>query len=379
MKLNKTIKIVMILLLLPISIMADTAENAQKAMEFMQGGSIIEDWFMEDFIGGYREILMEDTEIYVDIAKAIAGIFALLYFATVAWNMMTGDKELKIIPLLKPFGILMIILNWSLFIGVITTPFKYMADTAHTQYQKSVDLNSDLRLSRHRYQMAVLDALVDVQADNDVATEAVDKSFWESVGDMGQSAIDLIVKPIYAFKAKINASLQNIITQLLELIGLWILRIAVYVLFTMQMVYSAVLIFLGPISVAFSILPTYANAFKHWLSRYITVQFYLIVAFIVLQVSSALTATAYQQEINRYSDMINIDGTVKSADMLIGFAMNGITTFGIVIITFIVSAIAILAVPKISGWIIPSGGTSGMVTGASRSVSMAMMGGARLF
>ena len=77
--------------------------------------------------------------------------------------------------------------------------------------------------------------------------------------------------------------------------------------------------------------------------------------------------------------MINIDGTVKSADMLIGFAMNGITTFGIVIITFIVSAIAILAVPKISGWIIPSGGTSGMVTGASRSVSMAMMGGARLF
>lgn len=364
----------LLLFLIPLGLMAQT--GAEKALQFLEGGSVIEDWFMKDFLGSYRDILMKNSEKYVDIAKAIAGIFALIYFSTIAWNMMTGDKEFKILPLLKPFGILILILNWQFFINGVNAPFHMLATSAEADYVETVGENRNLRISRHTYQMAVIDAMANVSADNDIASETAKKSFLDNMVDMGKDAIDLVVKPIYAFQAKIQLNLQFLVSQLLELIALWILRISIYVLFTMQMIYTAILVFLGPISVAFSILPAFANSFKHWLARYISVQFYLTIAFIVLEVTSVLQKVAYTQEIDRYQDMINIDGTIKSQDMLVGFMMNGITSFGIVIITFVVSAIGMLAVPKIASWIIPSGGTSGLVTGAARTVGMGM--GAKL-
>lgn len=373
----KKFNVLFLLMLVPLAMSAQSDEAVKSALEFMEGGSILEDWFMEDFLGGYRKILMENSSMYVDIAKALGGCFAIIYFSMQAWNMMTGDKDLKIMPLLKPFGIVMLILNWGAFISIIDVPFSSLAKIGEDEYVKSVQENRNLRLARYQYQMKLADSLAEIEAENEIASETAQKSFLEKAWDStGGKAIDLVVKPIYAFKAKISTSIQLIVTQLLELCALWILRILVYLIFTLQMIFTAILVFLGPLAVAFSILPMFSNAFKYWLARYISVQFYLIVAFLVLTVSANLQKIALMQEIDRYKSLVNLDGTVASLEKVMWFQSNGILSFGVVIVCFLVSAIAICAVPKISSWIIPTAGTSGVVSGMSRAASGAVSKGA---
>lgn len=374
----KKVSMCLLLLLIPLAMSAQD-EAVKKALEFMEGGGIVEDWFMKDFLGGYKQILMANSAMYVDIAKAVSGCFAIIYFSMQAWNMMTGDKDLKIMPLLKPFGLLMLILNWGLFIGIVDAPFESLAKIGEDQYVKSVAENRNYRLARYQYQIKLADSLAGIEAENDIASETAQKGMLEKAWDAtGGKAIDLVVKPIYAFKAKINTSIQLVVTQLLELCSLWILRIMVYLIFTLQVIFSAILVFLGPIAVAFTILPMYSSAFKYWLSRYISVQFYLVVAFLILTVSANLQKIALMQEIDRYKSLINLDGTVVSVEKVMWFQANGILSFGVVIVCFLVSALAICAVPKISSWIIPSGGTSSVVSGMSRAASGAVSKGAGL-
>ncbi|MDR1501997.1 MAG: hypothetical protein LBT43_06035 [Prevotella sp.] len=373
----KKFNVLFLLMLIPLGMSAQSDEAVKGALEFMEGGSIIEDWFMTEFMEGFRDVLMKNSSMYVDIAKALGGCFAIIYFSMQAWNMMTGDKDLKIMPLLKPFGIVMLILNWGAFISIVDAPFKALAEMGEEQYVKTVQENRNLRLSRYQYQMRLADSLAEMEADNEIASETAQKSFMEKAWDnTGGKAIDLVVKPIYAFKAKIATSIQLIVTQLLELCALWILRIMVYLIFSLQMIFTAILVFLGPISVAFSILPMFSNAFKYWLARYISVQFYLVCAFLVLFVCANLQKAALMQEIDRYSNLIKIDGTGADLEKIAWFQANGILSFGVVIVAFLVSAIAICAVPKISSWIIPTAGTSGIVSGMSRAASGAVSKGA---
>jgi hypothetical protein len=373
----KKINVLFLLMLIPLGMSAQSEEAVKNALEFMEGGSIIEDWFMTEFMEGFKDKLMKDSNMYVDIAKALGGCFAIIYFSMQAWNMMTGDKELKIMPLLKPFGIVMLILNWGAFISIVDAPFKALAEIGEELYVETVKENRNLRLSRYQYQMRLADSLAEIEAENEIASETAQKSFLEKAWDnTGGKAIDLVVKPIYAFKAKIATSIQLIVTQLLELCALWILRIMVYLIFSLQMIFTAILVFLGPISVAFSILPMFSNAFKYWLARYISVQFYLVCAFLVLFVCGNLQKIALTQEISRYKELINIDGTGASLEKIAWFQANGILSFGVVIVAFLVSAIAICAVPKISSWIIPTAGTSGITSGMSRAASGAVSKGA---
>ena len=45
-----------------------------------------------------------------------------------------------------------------------------------------------------------------------------------------------------------------------------ILRVAVYTIFAVQIIYTGIMIMLGPFSVAMSILPTFRESFATWLA-----------------------------------------------------------------------------------------------------------------
>lgn len=342
-------------------------DDYEKAVEFLEGGNILEDWFMKIFLGGYREILMKDWNSFVDIAVAIGGGFAILYFSIKAYELMTGDKEFQILPLLRPFALCMVILNWGGFIALIDAPMQLMWEASAQKYEKTIPENRALRISRARYQKLLVETLFSEAADNEIAAETAKKSFLDDpLGVTKDAAIDVVLKPIFEFKQRLNIAIQQILSQLLEILALWILRIMVYLVFALQIIYSAILVFLGPISVAFSILPMFKDAFKTWIARYISVQFYLVVAFLILYVCSCLQTIAMTAEIDRYKELITSDGTVVSIEKIMWLQANGILSFGFVIVAFLVSAIAILSVPKVSTWIIATAGTAGVMGGMGK-------------
>lgn len=355
-------------------------QDFDKAIEFMEGGNVLQDWFMEVFLNGYRDVLLQNWNAFTDIAVALGGCFALLYFSLKAYELMTGDKEFQILPLLRPFALLMIIINWGAFISIIDVPMKLMAQTAAEDYYDSLQETKNLRVTRASYQKQLAETLFTEAAENEIAAETAKRSFFDDpIGVTKDAAIDTMVKPIMELKQKLTISLQHMLTQLLELLALWILRIMVYLMFCLQIIYTAVLVLLGPISVAFSITPMFKEAFKSWLSRYISVQFYLVIAFLVLNIGNALQRIAMTAEIDRYKELVTQDGTVVSLEKIMWVQANGVLSFGFVIVSFLVSAIAILSVPKVSTWIITTSGTSGVFSGAGRAAQVAATKGAALF
>lgn len=345
----------------------------EKAIDFLEGGNILEDWFMQTFLGEYRNVILQNWSAFVDVAIAIGGIASIVYFAMKAFDLMTGDKEFQIMPLLKPFALCMVIFNWGAFVSLIDVPMNALAKQSADLYEDTQAENRALRLKRSKYQKALIESLFDEVATNSISEDAAKKSFWEDpLGGTKDAAIESVLKPIVQLKFKLNISLQQLVTQLLELLSLWILRICVYLVFALQMIYTAILVFLGPLAVAASIFPWFKDAFKNWTARYISVQFYLVVAFLILTVCSYLQRIAMTAEIDRYSNLLNEDGSVKSMEKIMWLQSNGILSFGFVIVTFLVSALAICSVSKISTWIITTAGAVGVAGGAAK-VGQAIM------
>lgn len=351
----------------------------EKAIDFLEGGNILEDWFMKTFLGEYRNVILQNWSAFIDVAIAIGGIASIVYFAMKAFDLMTGDKEFQIMPLLRPFALCMVIFNWGVFVSLIDVPMNALAKQSADLYEGTLIENRALRFKRAKFQKSLIESLFDEAASNSIAEDAAKKSFWDDpMGATKDAAVDSVLKPIIQLKLKLNITLQQLLTQLLELLALWILRVCVYLVFSLQMIYTAILVFLGPLAVAASIFPWFKDAFKNWTARYISVQFYLVVAFLILTVCSYLQRIAMTAEIDRYSTLLNEDGTAKSIEKIMWLQSNGILSFGFVIVTFLVSALAILSVPKVSTWIINTTGAVGAMSGATRAGQAVMTKGASL-
>lgn len=377
MKKNKYF-FLLLFLLIPTLLFSQSSTDYEKAVEFLQGGNILEDWFMKAFLKDYKSLIMSQWSSYTDIARLIGGVAAMVYFGQKSFEMMTGGKW-EIMPLLRPFGLLMVIIYWSSFVNFISIPFDLLANKSSKQYEASVGNINQLRAQRHKMQMQMIDGMFDYSADNEIAAEQGKKGWFDTavdaIGDAVDKAIDVVVKPIVKLKQKFNISLQLVMTQLLELLALWILRLCVYGIFLIQMVYSGVLIILGPIAVSFSIFPAFKDSLNTWIARFISVQFYVTVAFIILTVTSTLQDFALTAEIQRYSEIIDSSGNIIDVQKMMFINSNGILSFGTVIVSFLVSAIAILTTPTVSTWIVSSTGLGGAVNTMSRAGRAVATGG----
>jgi hypothetical protein len=368
-----------VLFLFPSFLFSQTTAEQQKAVDWAQGGNVLEDWFMKDFLSGYKSMVWAEYATFIDTARILGGIMAIVYFAIKSYEMMTGDKELEIMPLLRPFGLCLVIIYWGAFIDMISVPTTVIANVASQKYEAQQQRINKLRLSRATYQYAMINSLYKVSAETSLAADQSSDFMSDPLGSIESSVKDglaAVVSPIMELKEKFNIAISLAITQALEILALWILRIAVYSIFMIQIIYSGVLIMLGPFSVAMSILPMFKDSFSTWISRFISVNLYLGVAFIILFVCGILQEFALTSEIQKFKEIVTETGVIVSMEKLLYLRTNGIMSFGVVIVTFLISAISIFTVPSISTWIVStSGATSAVSTMGRASSSVARMMG----
>eukprot|EP01031_Cornospumella_fuschlensis_P012236 gene12236-14960_t len=177
---------------------------------------------------------------------------------------MSGDKKLEIMPLLRPFGLVMVILWWSTFTRVIAFPTDVIANKTEAMFDGSQTAVNDLRLQRAKLMVEVSDQLLTVQAQTETAKKEADtwyENAWESVKSSVKEGFSEVWNPIVEMRNRLQVGLQLLATSLLETIALWFLRICVYVIFIIQIIFSTILIILGPFSVAVSILPAFRDSF----------------------------------------------------------------------------------------------------------------------
>ena len=360
-----------------ISALAQQPDN-KSAFEFLQGNGVYEEGMMV-FLKGLRESIWTHFDLFISDAKALAAIFMIIFFAIKSYDMISGDKKLEIMPLLRPFGLVMVIMWWGGFTKMIAFPTDLVAIKTEEMFASEQSNVNALRLTRADYMQKVANALYSFEAETELAEKESDTwagRAWDSVTSTIKEGMSTVVSPVIELKNRLKIGMQLLLTQLLELLGIWILRIAVYVLFMIQILYSSILIILGPFAVAASILPSFRDSMSTWMARFISVNLYVGIGYLVMYLVALMQKYAMTVEINRYKELIGEDGSAANLEKIAWFAGNGILSFGTVILSFVIGAVCMFTVPSISTWIISTSGISSAASNFGRG-SQTVMGVAK--
>jgi hypothetical protein len=331
-----------------------------KTFEYLQGDGVYEQGIMV-FLKGLKDSVWTHFDLFITDAKALAAIFMIIFFAIKSYEMMVGDKRLEIMPLLRPFGLAMVILWWGTFVKMIAFPTDLVANQTEQMFDSEQGTVDNLRLNRAGLMLAVANSLYTFQAQTEVAEKESDSWYtqaWDAVTSTVKEGISTVVSPLLELKNRLTVGMQLLFTQLLELIGIWVLRIAVYVIFMIQIIYSTILIILGPFSVSVSILPAFKDSFSVWIGRFISVNLYSGIAYLIMYLCALMQEYALSSEISKYQELVGQDGLSANLEKMAWFAGNGVLSFGTVIIVFLIGAICMFTVPSISTWIVSTSGIS---------------------
>jgi hypothetical protein len=362
-------KIMFIAVLLLIGPLVSKAQGPppdyKKSLEFLQGNGVYEEGMMT-FLKGMKDSIWTHFDLFINDAKALAAIFMIIFFAIKSYEMMSGDKQLEVMPLLRPFGLTMVIIWWGGFVRMVAFPTDLVAMETEQMFASEQTNVNNLRYDRAEYMVKVANALYSFQAESEVAEKESDTWYgeaWDSVTSTVKEGISTVVTPLIELKNRLAIGMQLLLTQFLELLAIWILRLAVYVIFIIQIIYSSILIILGPFAVAVSILPAFRDSFSTWVARFVAVNLYTGIGYLIMYIMALMQKYALTSEIAKYKELLGPDGTgAGSLAKLTVFAGNGILSFGTVIIVFLIGACCMFTVPSISTWIIS---TSGITSAAS--------------
>lgn len=338
------------------------SDSFKDTFNFLQGNGVYEDGMMH-FLQVMKTSIWGSYDTFIADAQALAAIFMIIFFSLKAYEMMSGDKQLEVMPLLRPFGLVMVILWWGTFTQVVAWPTTIIENKTNALFNGSEVQLNDLRVQRAQLMVTVADSLMSMQAQTEVASNEAGTWYekaWESVKSSVKDGFAQIWNPIIELRNRLQVGLQLLATSLLETLAIWILRICVYIIFFVQIIFSTILIILGPFSVAVSILPAFRDSFTTWVARFISVNLYSGIAYLVLYIATQFQQFAMEAEISRFQQLLDTSG--NTMEKLGWFASNGILSFGMVIITFLIGGLTMLTVPSISTWIVS---TSGITSAAS--------------
>jgi len=373
--------ILLILVFCSVSVFAQAPpinQDYKNSLEFLQGNGVYESGMMV-FLKGLKDSVWTHFGMFITDAKALAAIFMIIFFAIKSYEMMAGDKKLEVMPLLRPFGLVMVILWWGVFVKVIAFPTDLVAVRTEEMFKSEQNNVNNLRYVRANLMIRVANSLYSLQAETEVAQKESETWYgraWDSVTSTVKEGISKVISPIMELKNRLSIQLQLMMTQLLELIALWLLRIAVYVIFIIQIIYSTILIILGPFAVAASILPAFRDSLSTWIARFVAVNLYTGIAYLIMYIMALMQKYAMTSEISKYKELIGAEGTAPNMTKLLLLTGNGVISFGTVIIVFVIGAVCMFTVPSISTWIVSTSGISSATSSFGRG-SVTIMNAAK--
>lgn len=319
--------------------------------------------------------------IFARLAQIVAGFLCLLHFANKAYHYMTGEEQWKIMPLLRPFGLLLVILSWSTYCRVCRWPAQYVCDQTYNQAEALMNNFSDK--SEVRWQM--IDSLTWRLYEKEKLTEGAEKSIESDsmmkalLGFMGLNDFTDLESMAIAGASWGVKSIMWFATFLIEKIGLLFLQFSVILVLLMQAIFCGILYSIGPLSFGFSVVGPWKNSWQAWTGRYISTCFFAPLLFVCIGVVWSLLLTCIEVEQTELYDLI-----AKTADPLDPWEdfYNYIGNMGTATVLYVAcvmaSAGATMYVPVAATWIIETGGVGNATTGIMSGVGAVTMGVTRV-
>lgn len=173
------------------------------------------------------------------------------------------------------------------------------------------------------------------------------------------------------------AKVKMIMFNIIEFIVVTFWQVCTYFVFFLQIIFTGILVILGPLAFAFSVLPAFRDAYIQWIARFVSVSLYSCIAYIVLSISLVVMQYGIEREIEILEYALRNEAAFV---MYVGMTSGGVNSF---LLTALLGAFAMLTIPFVSTWIVSTTGVGqavgGMVGGAAiatKAVAAPATGGA---
>ena len=225
------------------------------------------------------------------MSMALAGLFAIIMCANMAYKMMVKREPLDVMKLFKPLAISIILCWWYPpadtgigggrsswcaldFLSYIPNAIgSYTHDLYEAEAAQVEDRMADVQQLMYQLGDEASDPMSTIKAASNAVSTLLTQSSVQDVTDADAAAQDEknIVK---AEMTSTSAGLVMMIDKIIMLIALITFRIGWWGTIYCQQILLGMLTIFGPIQWAFSLLPKWEGAWAKWTIRYLTVHFY---------------------------------------------------------------------------------------------------------
>lgn len=316
----------------------------------------------------------------IDYAKALSLLATMITFSIRAYGMMVGDKRLEIMPLFRPFALILVIINFNIFSQVVAYPFSQW----NSSMQDAFTSEDAVMEAKYTARTAAIDSLIDAIStayataltSQQAASSSDENSSWFS--EAANEAFGPILISINSFLYKADNKIHFAILAGMEYIMMGCLKFICYALFMVSNFFEAVLIVLGPFAFGMSVFNGFHETYIAWIARFISVVFYQGIGWLILDLCLIICTAAIDHDVTKIDYLINLASTdPNSAELNLVFG-NPIGSldllFGIVAVG---AAITLLTVPIISTWIVSTSGITPVVSKLGSTASGMAMGGVK--
>ncbi|MGC4128575.1 MAG: hypothetical protein QM564_03250 [Bergeyella sp.] len=129
---------------------------------------------------------------------------------------------------------------------------------------------------------------------------------------------------------------------------------------------------LGPIAVGMSMIPGFENSLQNWIAKFININLYTFVAFIIINIGQQMIQAAYDMQIDRLTAIIGGEVSEANQALMVNFvsSLGFIESVGFTVVAYTVCGIAMFLVPTIADSIVSAGG-AGIMSKAKSAASKA--------
>nr|WP_319265197.1 hypothetical protein [uncultured Draconibacterium sp.] len=270
------------------------------------------------------------ARILVDMARAIGGIAAFFYIAKRIYEQLIADNPVSILPLLRPFALVLVITFWGPFVNLLLAPTKGLTHLSEAVY---ADKKHIVKERLEDKQQAILSTDLPLFYENE-----------EKEADLWDKGVNLILTTYNIFSGRaiqnqINFYIMDATRQLLESF----FEVLVYLIAFLRTVFCVLLVIFGPLVFALSIFDGFQDNYLQWIARFINVNLYLPIALLILSIVQEILIFVLEMEIAQINAMLIYEPKLFFVSNLI------VPVCGI---------IGMAVVPKISSWIIHASGTN---------------------
>ena len=305
----------------------------------------------------------------LQMSMALAGLFAIIMCANMAYKMMVKREPLDVMKLFKPLAVSIILCWWYPpadtgiaggnstwcaldFLSYVPNAIgSYTHDLYENEAAQVEDRMKDVQQLMFQLGEETSDPISTIKAASNAVSALLTQSSVQDATDADAAAQEEkdIMK---ADMTSTSAGLVMMIDKVIMQIALITFRIGWWGTIYCQQILLGMLTIFGPIQWAFSLLPKWEGAWAKWIIRYLTVHFYGAMLYFV----GFYVLLLFDIVINiQYNDLAAVTATDES---VVNYLQNSFFSAGYLMAASVVALKCLNLVPDLAAWMIPEGETA---------------------